>query len=139
MFYGLFFVLKKKCISHFTSWCCFQTILQCFHFLFGWCAVLFLYMHDALLLSSKRCSVVPVSCAVRAYTNTPSHRPGCRTSAIDLWAFAFLPCNSSVLFIFIPAGFKFLNWQFLQNLLAHFTECQFERKFLYSSSFTAAF
>ncbi len=50
-------------------------------------------MHDALLLSSKRCSVVPASCAVCAYTNTPTRRPGCRTSAIDLWAFGFLLCS----------------------------------------------
>lgn len=56
------------------------------------CSSPFLYMHDALLLSSKRCSVVPASCAVCAYTNTPTRRPGCRTSAIDLWAFGFLPC-----------------------------------------------
>jgi len=53
------------------------------------CSSPFLYMHDALLLSCKRCSVVPASCAVCAYTNTPARRPGCRTSEIDLWVLVF--------------------------------------------------
>lgn len=76
-------------------------------------------MHDALLLSSKRCSVVPASCAVCAYANTPTRRPGCRTSAIDLWV-CRVQCAFCLLFSFIVAGLKFplLLFVFFSNRLS---------------------
>lgn len=81
------------------------------------CSPPFLYMHDAILLSSKRCSIVPASCGVRAYTNTPSHRPGCRTSAIDLWAFSFVLC--AVLLLVWNSPSYYLSFPPLQHHISY--------------------